>query len=42
MGRRELRRELQSTWSVWTPKDGGPLTRRDMELAREEAAMHPP
>lgn len=36
MGRRELRAELQATWSVYTPRrPGTPFTKKDLEDADE-------
>lgn len=43
MGRRELRDELQSTWSTYTPRvPGTPFRTKDLEDADERASLGEP
>lgn len=43
MGRREQRRELESTWNVYVPrKPGTPFTRKDVEDADERSSQGEP
>jgi hypothetical protein len=43
MGRREMRAELQASWSTFTPRvPGTPFRRKDLEDADERASLGEP